>query len=193
MAIVNGYATLAELKTYLSVTANTEDSRLESAIEAASRAIDTECRRVFYGTTEVRYVEADTSEYIAFPDDLLSVTEVAIDLGNRNYSALSASDYELEPSIPYQAVYQSPTSTRPFPYGRRGVRITGVWGYSATGSHPDAIRKACLILATRYYKRKDAAFGVIGTPELGYTRINAKDPEVRGLLSTYRRLDILGC
>lgn len=193
MAIVNGYATLAEIKTYLSTASTNDDARLESAIESASRAIDATCRRQFFATTATRYFEAEESDYLSLPDDLLSVTELAIDLGNRNYVALAATDYELEPNTtPYTSIYISPTGAQSFPLGRRGVRIQGSFGYCATGSHPQAIKSACLILAVRYFKRRDAAFGVLGTPELGYTRITSKDPEVSALLSAYRRVEVRG-
>ena len=37
MAIVNGYCTLAELKTYLGLSGSGQDDNLENAIEGASR------------------------------------------------------------------------------------------------------------------------------------------------------------
>lgn len=194
MAITNGYATLSQIKTYLSTASTNDDARLENAIEAASRAIDANTRRVFYATTATRYFEAEASDYISLPDDLLSITSLAVDAGNRNYVILAVSDYELEPgATPYTSIHTAPGGTRDFPLGRRGIRIEGSWGYNATGSYPDAINQACLILAVRFFKRRDAAFGVIGTPELGYTRIASKDPEVSMLLSPYRRIAVYAC
>ena len=194
MAITNGYATLSQIKTYLSTSSTNDDARLENAIEAASRAIDAACRRVFFATSATRYFEAEASDYISLPDDLLSVTELAIDQGNRNYQALAASDYELEPgTAPYTSIHTAPGGIYSFPTGRRGIRINGSFGFCATGSHPDAINAACLILAVRYFKRRDAAFGVIGTPELGYTRILGKDPEVSALLMPFKRMAVYAC
>ena len=194
MAITNGYATLSQIKTYLSTSSTNDDARLENAIEAASRAIDAACRRTFFATSATRYFEAEATDYISLPDDLLSVTELAIDTGNRNYVALSASDYELEPgTAPYTSIHTAPGGTRYFPTGRRGIRINGSFGFCATGSHPDAINNACLILAVRYFKRRDAAFGVIGTPELGFTRIQSKDPEAASLIMPYRRMAVYAC
>lgn len=193
MAITNGYATLAEIKTYLSTTSTNDDARLERAIESASRSIDATCRRRFYGTTETKYIEASADDFAWLPDDLRSVTELAIDDGLRTYTALSPSDYELEPfAAPHDRVYISPTSDKIFPLGRRGLRLNGAWGYCATGSHPDAIKQSCLILAVRYFKRRDAAFGVLGTPELGFQRIMAKDPEVKNLLMPFVKVEIVG-
>lgn len=192
MAITNGYASLSELKTFLGITASTDDARLELAIEAASRAIDAECARQFYATTATRYFQPDDPRRLTLDDDLLSVTALAIDRsGLRDYATLSASDYELDPEVaPYRTVWMAPGSTQAFPMGRRGVRIQGAWGYCLAGDQPKAITGACLILATRYFKRKDAPFGVLGTPELGYLRITARDPEVRALLQPYRRVQV---
>ena len=194
MAIVNGYATLAQIKAYLSTASTNDDSRLELAIEAASRAIDNFTRRVFFSTSAIRFFEAEEPDYLSLPDDLLSVTEIAVDTGDRQYVAFGPNDFELEPgTAPYSSVYTSHLATLNFPHGRRGVRINGSWGYNATGSHPQAINQACLILAVRFFKRRDAAFGVIGTPELGFSRVSSKDPEVNSLLTQYRKIAVYGC
>ena len=193
MAITNGYTTLSDLKTYLGISGSTDDARLELAIEAASRAIDMECSRRFFTVSETRYFQATSPLRVDLDDDLLTVTEIATDTtGMRDYSAFTVNDYELEPvTAPFRQVYISPKSARAFPINeRRGVRINAAWGYCATGSQPQAITRACLILATRYFKRKDAAFGVLGTPELGFVRVTSKDPEVRALLQPYRRYEM---
>jgi hypothetical protein len=193
MAIVNGYATLQELKTWLGITGSTDDARLELAIEAASRAIDTECSRRFYAATQTLYFETDDPLRCDLSDDLLTVTSIAYDsTGRRDYVTLAGTDYELDPEVaPYRIVYIAPAASVFFPIDqRRAVRIVGSWGHNATGSAPQAITRACLLLATRYFKRKDAPFGVVGTPELGFLRVTARDPEVRALLNPYRRYEM---
>lgn len=193
MSITNGYATLSQIKTYLSTTSTNDDARLENAIEAASRAIDGLCRRYFFLTADTRYYEAEASDYISIPDDIYNVTEISIDAGNRNYVALASSDYELEPGQPpYMSIHTAPGSAIAFPSGRRGIKIQGNFGYCATGQYPDAINNACLILAVRYFKRRDAAFGILGTPEIGFQRITPRDPEVRQLLYPYIRMAMDG-
>lgn len=191
MAITNGYASLSDIKTYLGITGSTDDARLELAVEAASRAIDAECSRQFYATSATRYFETDDPLRCDLDDDLLSVTSIAYDsTGRRNYITLAGTDYELEPeSAPYRTIFIAPGSSVAFPIDqRRGVCVVGSWGYSATP--PQAITRACVILATRYFKRKDAPFGVVGTPELGFLRVTARDPEVRALLNPYRRYEM---
>jgi len=52
---------------------------------------------------------------------------------------------------------------------------------------PASIKLACKLQATRWFKRKDAAFGVLGSPEFGtFSRLQAKlDPDVELLLDGY--------
>lgn len=193
MAITNGYTSLSDLKTYLGITGTTDDARLELAVEAASRAIDAECSRQFFATSTTRYFQTDDPLRCDLNDDLHSVTSIAYDsTGRRDYIVLAGTAYELDPeAAPYRTIHIAPGANVAFPIEqRRGVRVIGAWGYCATGSQPQAITRACMILATRYFKRKDAPFGVVGTPELGYLRVTARDPEVRALLNPYRRHEL---
>lgn len=193
MAITNGYCTLAEVKAYLGITDTVDDTPLEGAVMAASRAIDDHTQRVFYATTATRYFQAEAPDLLVLPDDLISVTSLSCDDdGDRVYERTwTATDYDLEPvnsGPPYLLIRTTPQGNYAFPTHSRGVAIVGSWGYAATA--PEAVKQACLILATRYFKRKDAPFGVLGTPELGFMRIPSRDPEVTALLSPFRRLRI---
>jgi hypothetical protein len=196
MPIVNGYASLADIKLYLNVTGTGEDARLETAIESASRAIDAFTRRRFFSVSAVKYywAEPDYEQAILLDDDLLTVTEVATDdQNNRVYTPWAATDYELEPinnGPPWTQIRVAPQSIKRFPIWARGVRVTGAWGYSATA--PQAVGDACVVLAARYYKRKDAPFGVVGTPELGFMRVTPRDHDVLALLMPFKRLEMAG-
>lgn len=191
MAITNGYATLAELKARLGITDTPDDAVLEAVIEAASRAIDGETGRVFYAATATRYFTAEDSELL-FVDDLLSVTTLKTDLdGDRTYETTwAATDYDLEPynSTPYTRIQIAPRGTRTFPTGRRGVEIAGSWGYAATA--PDAINEACLLMAARLFKRKDAVFGVLMNPEFGTARLPQVDQDVKLLIRPFVRMNL---
>lgn len=195
MSITNGYATLAEIKARLGIpTADTaDDTVLEAVIEAASRAIDNETGRVFYATTATKYFRADDGDLLFIPD-LLSVTTLKTDSdGDRTYETTWATtDYDLEPynDAPYTRIRLTPSGRYSFPTHAKGVEIAGSWGYNATGSYPDAINEACLILASRLFKRKDAPFGVAGTAEMGQLRIGKTDPDVAGLLYPYRHFEV---
>ena len=48
MAVVNGYTTLSELKSFVNIADSNDDSELEDAINSASRQIDAYCGRQFY-------------------------------------------------------------------------------------------------------------------------------------------------
>jgi hypothetical protein len=72
------------------------------------------------------------------------------------------------------------------------VQIVGSFGYNTGGSTaaPAAIRQACLMLAHRLWRRKDAIFGVAGTPGLGVTTVQAQihqDTDILTLLEAYER------
>lgn len=196
MTITNGYATLAEVKARLSISDTTDDTTIEAVIESASRAIDGVTGRVFYATAATaRYFTADDATTLFLDDDLLSVDSLVTDHdGDRTYEVTWATtDYDLIPfnRTPYTRIAVAPNGTNRWPAGiAKGVKITGSWGYNATGSYPDAINEAAIILATRFFKRKDAPFGVLGTPEMGMARITAVDPDVRLLLRPYIRMGI---
>ena len=195
MAITNGYATLAELKERLGVGDTADDAPLEAVITAVSRLIDEETGRHFYATgSETRYYTAGDHDILFLPDDVLTLTSLATDDdGDRVYETTWAStDYDLEPynTTPKTMIQLAPNGTRTFPTIRRGVAIVGTFGFNATGEHPDPIREACLILAARFFKRKDAPFGVLGTPEMGIMRITKNDPDATLLLRAYRRMGL---
>lgn len=156
--IENGYATLAELKAYIQVRGSStstdagDDAVMETLIESASRKIDEITGRKFYKNSvdEVRYFETD-DPYYCDATDIVSVTTLAVDyVQTRTYTNLASTDFELLPDNasldgkPYSAVAIAPTSAAYFPSGRRGVKITGVFGWSAA---PTNIKEDCLAIS----------------------------------------------
>lgn len=196
MAIVNGYAGLAELKARLTIeTGDTEDdATLEAVIEAASRTVDGLCSRHFYSATETHYYETEQWDEIEV-DDLVSVTVLRTDEDqDRVYeTAWAETDFELGPGDdePYTRIYATPTGMYAFPtLQRKAVEVTGTFGWSAV---PDAVNEATLLLAARYFKRKDSPLGIqVGKPEFGNLSIPGKDPDVERLLMPYRRFALIG-
>ena len=198
MAITNGYATLAELKARMGIpTADTaDDSIMEAVIEAASRAIDKFTGRFFYQTSsQARYYNA-ASGMLTFTDDLVSVSSVYTDRNlDRSWSHLVASSaWELGPlnnpvvGMPYTEIRIKYLAGDTFDMCLEGVKVTGVYGWSAI---PDAINEACLITAARYFKRKDAVFGVAGGGEVGQAvALRAVDPDAQVLLAPYRKIAV---
>ena len=171
-----------------------DDATIEAIIEAASRAIDAWCGRRFYAASETRTYDAAHGELV-FVDDLLSVTTLSSDpSGDRSYSSTwSSSDYDLEPGNallegqPYLRIRARWNGSLRFPSYPKGVKVVGSFGYAA--SAPDPVAEACLLLAMRLYRRKDAPLGVVGgTMDQPARRIVSEDPDVQTLLAPYRRM-----
>ncbi len=196
MAIINGYTTLAELKARLNSPPAANDAVLESVIEAVSRWIDKYCGRRFYALSETRYFTAEDDELV-FVGDLLSVTSLATDrTGDRSYGDIwQSTDYDLEPANadldgkPFTQIRTAPTGRYSFPTFRRGVKVVGEFGYSLAA--PDEVSEACLLQASRLFRRKDAPFGVAGAPEIGQMSVIPRlDPDVRTLLDPFRKMSV---
>lgn len=171
------------------------DTAMEAAINGASRFIDKFCERHFYSSAETRcYTPMDTR--VVYVDDLLSVTTFKTDEdGDGVYETTWATtDYNLYPynaaldGQPYTVIEISSGGTRRFPASvSKSVQIAGAFGYSATA--PNDVKMACLIQASRLFKRSNAPFGIAGTSELGIMQMIPKiDADVRMLLEPFRRL-----
>lgn len=154
--ISNGYCTLDEFKNYVTVRGGgitddaSDDAMMEVVIESASRKIDELTGRRFYSGTETRYFTPDDSLRL-YTGDLVSIDELAIDyFEDREYAELTEDDYEYFPENaaydgkPYTAIYISPNSTEYFPSVRRGVKITGVFGWPSV---PLNIKNDCMAIA----------------------------------------------
>lgn len=197
------YCTLGELKARIWPTGTTpdteEDVLLASIITASSRAIDNFCGRRFYSTTadETRYFETDDTEYLFPGIDIISITSLKTDDdGDRTYeNTFDTDDYDLYPenasldSLPYSWVRIAVDGDYSFPSAPRGIQIVGKFGYCATGSHPTAVREACILQSMRLFRRRDAPFGMISNPVGGEVRLlNKLDPDVEMILAGYRRV-----
>lgn len=199
MAITNGYATLSEIKARLSIdTSDTQDdAMLEACVEAASRQIDKFTGTRFYtaGSQERYFTALDPLRVII--DDATAITAIVQDLQvNRTYSdTIDLTDVDLLPDnatqlgLPYQQLAIVPDSPKTFITDRRGIKVTGTWGYAA--SAPPAVKQACLLLAAAMFRRKDAPFGIAGGGEVGQAiQLAAMDPTARLLLAPFRRLGL---
>ena len=196
MAIVNSYATLAQVKSSLRITDDLDDPLLELAIEAASRQIDSHCERVFYSTSATR-VYAPNDSYLCETDDIVSITTLKTSsLADSTYDTTWAtSDYELLPLngiagglvIPWNGLkavgdYLFPITT---PVQEATVQIVGTFGFA---SIPTAVKQATVILASRLMKRNDSPLGVAGFGDLGVVRVSRLDPDVESLVAPYRKV-----
>jgi hypothetical protein len=184
------YASLPELKQYLAIGDAANDVDLERALDAASRKIDGECGRTFgLQTAQTRLYYPESAWSVRTPD-LVAVTTLKTDPdGDQTFdTTLTVADYELWPLNEgrYQEIRIRPQADDSFTPGRY-VQVVGTFGVVVDGGLPVEVRQAALILASRYYKRAEAPFGVLQNTDLGqYTRLSTNDPDVVALLSPWR-------
>mgnify|MGYP007083425884 FL=1 len=194
MAITNGYATLQQIKAAVRITDTVDDALLEMAVEAASRMIDAECDRNFYssGTATRDYVPADS--YVVFTDDITQIVSVKIDdAGEGTFPiTLQTSDYQAEPvnqrvsgnPFPITQLRMIGDYLLPIWYGQATVRIQGVFGFTPT---PIQVTQACVIQASRIFKRLDSPLGVAGFGDMGAMRVGKTDPDVSMLIRPFKK------
>lgn len=207
MTYVTDYCTVAELKDQLRVTDTDDDTALGYAVTAASRAIDAETCRTFglTGSAVARlfdydglHIEGRCAVKIADLQTTVGLAVTADFAGDYTYSTTLTlnTDFDLWPwnaaadGVPWTHLVLRPNtvnfSPRCAPQARL-LSVTGNWGWSAV---PTSVKQACLIQAARFFVRRDAAFGIAGSPELGTeVRLLARlDPDVALMLQGYTRV-----
>ena len=131
------YATLTQLKSFLTNTVTTNDTDLLRYVEDASIQIDDICHRHFNTWEGVQYFDG-AARTLNIDEDILSVTSIATDEdGSQTYSTtLLTSDYILYPinGLPLYPKYMVKlalnASVGSFASSiLAGVKITGVFGY----------------------------------------------------------------
>jgi hypothetical protein len=195
MAIVNGYCSLADVKSSARITDNVDDSMLELAVESASRLIDSYTQRYFYNAGTATRLFAPQDSYVTEIDDLITLTTLVTSDGETFDTTWEAKDYQLEPLngvvdglTGYPATRIRAVDDFIFTHlsGEATVRITGVWGWSAT---PTAVKQATVIQAARIFKRNDSPLGIAGFGEMGAVRVGTQlDPDVKQLIEAYRKV-----
>lgn len=190
-----------------------DDLEIALAITGASREIDRFCNR-YFGLTDAqtRYYTAQTSRsansysyaygytyvhgyaYEVRIDDVPTTSGLSVALDSScdySYATTASGDsYRLDP--PNALVQGDPVNVVRFtrsqyvPNHQDGIAVTAIYGYPEI---PPTIKQACLIQAARTYKRRDAPFGVAGSPELGseLRLLNQLDPDVQQLCASYRK------
>lgn len=194
--MTNAYASLNEVKAALRITDSIDDTLLEMATESASRLIDGYAARIFYnaGTATRYYVAQD--DFVVEVDDLANGTvtiTTAQDADGVFDTTWGADDYQLEPlngvldgiAWPYTTIRAVGDYLWPISGGEALIKVTGTFGWPST---PIAIKQACVIQASRIYKRLDSPLGVAGFGDLGAIRVTRDlDPDVAQLVQPYKR------
>ncbi|WP_411132706.1 phage gp6-like head-tail connector protein [Streptomyces sp. 030-HV] len=188
------YATRVELKAQLGIEADdtSRDTLLDKALKSASRGIDRATGRRFWlddvATTRtyrlpgriVREADGD----VLLVDDIGAAAGLVVETGSGS-SFAAFTGYETSPD---NAIADG------FPVTGL-LRVNGSWGTSTTRVRitaqfgwpavPDDVSEACLIQASRLFKRKDSPEGVMGSSEWGVVRLSRRDPDVWNLLEPY--------
>ena len=203
MAVVNGYASLSDVKAAARITDSIDDSLLEMAIESSSRDIDAYTERVFFntGATAVARVYIPENIYLLETDDIISVTSIKSDTtGEGGFNETwTATDYQLEPlngiaggiATPFTRIRAIGSKLWPIyeprdiNAGQASVQITARFGFAAI---PAAIKQATILASLRAYKRFESPTGVLGFSDVGVVRIGRLDPDVERLVQPYRKI-----
>jgi Phage QLRG family, putative DNA packaging. len=192
------YATTAQVKAFLGITDSVDDTEIASAITAASRTIDRATSRQFgkSDTATARSYNAvwdrhrPTPAWVVMIDDLFDATGLVVTIGG---VTVTAANYTLEEvnaladgKVYTSLVFGASAEAKPSVSAPRVDMTTDKWGWPAV---PVAILGACKLQTGRFHKRKDALFGVAGSPQDGSeVRLLAQiDPDVRVMLSDYVR------
>ena len=193
MAWAPDYVTAPELKAYLRISDTDDDAQIAFAITAASRAVDRACNRQFglVAAPEARVYTArwDTTRgrYVVDIDDLMTVTGLTItgENGTIDVFAKQPGNANLA-GVPWTRLVVDPTSTSSPTLKEDGVTVTARFGWTTV---PLAVQQATLLQSQRFFARRDAAFGIAGSPDLGSEmRLLAKvDPDVAVVLGPYTR------
>lgn len=191
------YVTADDVAVFAHVDDDVDAIAFARAATTASRAIDRATHRQFGRTeSEARFYTPRWSHtrqaWVIETDDVLSVTEVAVDPGDGIWAAVELAQVVLlernaaVESRPYERVAVRSAHMPPFTYPTDCARVTGIFGWDSV---PVAIEEATLLQASRLAVRRDSPFGVAGSPESGSeVRLLARlDPDVLTSVGDYVR------
>ena len=198
------YASIDQAKQYLpgEDQRSTNDSNIEMSLNAACRAIDRYCGRVFTKTTTASArVYRPLSPGVCLVDDFHTTTDLVIKTDEDDDGTFertwSSSDYDLEPAnggagqgltgIPYSEIVAVDDLSFPCGNARRAVQVTAQWGWDAV---PDPVVLATLNLTGTLRKLRDVPLGLAGFQDFGGVRVPMDQfRQIAGLLAPYRRAE----
>lgn len=173
MAWAPDYVELDEAKAHLGIDDDLDDAEIRRAIGAASRLIDNATNRQFgkTDTVETREYEVSWSRtkglWVGRVDDIHTATGLVVTV---NGSALASDAYRLLPDNaashgkPWERIGVTTATARTVGIGAPYVTITATFGWSAV---PTIVEEAVMLQLARLDKRRDAPFGVAGSPDSG--------------------------
>lgn len=203
---MTSYADLASLQSWMSagddsaVTFTGDDeAALQLLLDAATTWIDQYTGRSFAAeAAATKYFYATSPTSLALPD-IRTITSLAYDAnGTGTFATVltEGTDFYKTPLNPrpdptiYTGVQIYPYSSRGF-YGAYRVRVIGDWGYVVNGAAPPNVQQACLLLARRWWERRNAPLGIVQNTDIGTFRsLQKADPDVESLLVPYRAASV---
>jgi hypothetical protein len=196
MAWAPDYATLAEGREYVTRTVDTvDDTSLALAITASSRAVDLHTNRQF-GVVSAAVERVYTARWdrrrcrwVVDIDDLMTTSNLTV---TTTELGLEITGYTLEDvnaaadGRPWTRLVVDADSVVSPGSAVNGVTIDAVWGWTAV---PTPVKNATLLQTSRLFTRRNAPFGIAGSPESGSEmRLLARvDPDVAVTLGPYVR------
>jgi len=197
LAVTNGYCTLADVKASLRITDTIDDALIENSINAASRMIDQYCNRYFYSgqPDEVRYYKANDA-YNCWIDDCQTITTLRTAQSSPIVynQTWTSTDFQTIPANTlangaYQPINQLiAVYNYFFPTWQESnlIQVTGTFGWPSV---PEPVKFACIIQASRLFKRLESPLGVAGVSDIGIMRVGSNiDGDVAQLINPFRLL-----
>jgi len=188
-----------DLGSYLRVVDDIVDlPEMELAVEAASRAVDDATGRQFgqVEAVEERFYTArydyEECRWVVDVDDYQTATGMLVEV-----DGTAVATFTKEPvnaagkGRPWTRIGFT-TDSEATPTGVvNEVAATVRWGWTA---FPVTVKQATLLQSSRFFTRRNAPFGVAGSPDQGSElRLLAKlDPDVAVMLRPYRRVRGIG-
>ena len=142
MAISNGYCTLNQIKAAIGIADGIDDSLLEMAVESASRQIDSYTERYFYNAGTATKIFSPVDNYVCATEDFITLTQVETSEDGESWDTTwGTEDWQAEPlngraggiQSAYTQIRAVDSYLFPVREGEATVRLTGTWGWSASG------------------------------------------------------------
>lgn len=203
IALYPDYVTAAQLKFSLGISDVVDDDLLAVNITAASRAVDAACGRQFglaasaterAETWDSRRIEGLPALEVFDVQTAAGLAVTTVDVDHVDDTTLAnGTDFDLWPwnaaadGRPWTHLVLRVDAAAQFPRHSQGVAVTATWGWTTV---PKLVQNAVLLQAARWYKRKDAPFGVAETPTggEGFRLLDRLDPDVALSLASLRRV-----
>lgn len=198
MALGDPYVSLSEFKSYLNLSDTFDDAELDFALATATSDIDEYCNRQFNDSGSATAREfLVTNRRRVIIDDFSTLTGLVVQTGSKSQGYTTTltidSDFIVSPEggrigeVPYSVWWRLiALDMLSFdPDIEPTLQVTARWGWAAV---PDPVKQACLLWASRIFRRKDSPEGIIGGFDGAPIRVGWKmDPDIAMGLRRFRK------